>query len=191
MSGGAWFSDDERYRYALLRTLDYDLFDGAYRDETVNFIMLNPSTATAGVDDPTIRRCIGYARAWGFGSLMVTNLFAYRATDPKDLKRATDPVGPENDEYIRKTAQGSQLVVAAWGSHGVHQGRDAAVRRLFEEMGVPLMCLTTTKAGHPGHPLYLRADLRPIHFIAQEVSPRPPTPPHAARRADAESPTRP
>ncbi len=168
VNGGAWLSDDEVYRYALRRTIGYGLFDGAYRDETVNFIMLNPSTATATEDDPTIRRCIGYAREWGFGALMVTNLFAYRATDPRDLKRATDPVGPENNAYVRKVAAESQLVVAAWGSHGAYRGRDATVRRLLDAIGVPLMCLTTTKSGHPGHPLYLRADLRPVHYTAHE-----------------------
>src|SRR5581483_9586135 len=97
------------YRYSLARFFG----DGG----VVNFIMLNPSTADAETDDPTIRRCLGFAKAWGYGTLVVTNLFAYRATDPAELAKAGDPVGPDNDTRLWSEAQLSDLVVCAWGNH--------------------------------------------------------------------------
>jgi len=145
---------DDCYRYILTRRWD----EGSY----VNFLMLNPSTADANVDDPTIRRCIGYARAWGYGSLVVTNLFAWRATDPKQLKSIMDPVGPKNDRVILETARAAHMVIAAWGNHGNLHGRDDAVRRLLAEAGIALHCLTVSPgSGQPAHPLYLPACLTP------------------------------
>jgi hypothetical protein len=123
--------------------------------------MLNPSTADATLDDPTIRRCIGFARAGGFGGLQVLNLFAFRATDPTDMKAARDPVGPDNDTHIlaaiTAAAAASAPVIAAWGVHGALNGRDDEVRKLSLECGVNLMCLGSTKGNHPRHPLYVAA----------------------------------
>lgn len=121
------------------------------------FIGLNPSTATAEKDDPTIRRCVAFARAWGHEALCMTNLFAYRATDPSIMKEAPDPVGPGNDATLLRLAHGAGIVIAAWGVHGTYQGRDQAVRRLIPAMHY----LSLTKAGSPGHPLYLPGNLRP------------------------------
>lgn len=165
VNGGAWLSTCEQYRYALLRLIDLGLdgLDGK-QDRSLNVVMLNPSTATATEDDPTIRRCIGYARRWGYGELIVTNLFAYRATDPKAMKVAADPVGPENDEYIRKIAQEADLILVAWGSHGAYRRRDEHVRRLIASVGKEPLCLAITATGQPVHPLYQRADLEPIPY---------------------------
>ena len=151
------FSPCGRYRYTLRRA-----WTGRRavppRRERLLIIALNPSTADAERDDPTIRRCIGFAQAWGFRSLCVANLFAWRATRPADLKLAPDPVGPDNDAWLRHEARRAGLVVAAWGVHGVHQGRDAAVRAMLPM----LYCLRRTRDGHPAHPLYLPKTLRPV-----------------------------
>ncbi len=148
----AKFSADRRYRYALWRRWD--------DRQQVAFIMLNPSTADEMISDPTITRCIGYAKSWGFGSLIVGNLFAYRSTDPKELYTADDPIGPENDECLARMATGSQLVIAAWGVHGAYRNRGDKVRKTF----VGLRVLGLSKGGHPLHPLYLRADLKPVEW---------------------------
>jgi hypothetical protein len=158
--GTAVFSDDGRYRYRLTRDLSPIAPDGV---GTVNFVLLNPSTATAEVDDPTIRRCTQFACAWGYRRLVVTNLFAYRATDPAELRQVADPVGPENDWHLDCAANHVQtlLVVLAWGTHGSYLGRDKAVLALLAQhrhlYAAPPMCLGVTKAGAPRHPLYLSA----------------------------------
>lgn len=126
------------------------------------FIGLNPSTADEVNDDPTVRRCIGYARAWGYGGLIMTNVFAFRATDPNDMKAAPDPVGPNNDRWLIECARTAGLVVAAWGNDGAFQGRGRQVVEMMRQAGVQLMCLRTTQGGAPGHPLYLPGKLRPI-----------------------------
>ncbi|MGW7605281.1 DUF1643 domain-containing protein [Streptomyces antimycoticus] len=150
----AVLSDDERYRYLFGR----EWADGP----TAVVIMLNPSTADAFQDAPTIRRCIGYARNWGCGSLLVANLYAWRATQPADLWKAQDPVGPENDAYLYAAvdiaAHSDGPIVAAWGTNA-KADRIAAVLELF---GMDrLSALTVTKGGQPAHPLYLRSDLTP------------------------------
>ena len=122
------------------------------------FIGLNPSTADEANDDPTVRRCIRFAQSWGYGALCMTNIFAYRATDPADMLVQDDPVGPENDAYLRRLAAGAGVVVAAWGTHGTHMGRHKAVRAMLPR----LHYLRLTKDGHPGHPLYLPAILKPV-----------------------------
>lgn len=124
------------------------------------FIGLNPSTADEVNDDPTIRRCIAFAKSWGYGSLCMTNLFAFQATKPDDMKAAADPVGPDNDRHLIELARGAGVVIAAWGANGTHLGRNVIVRSMIPN----LHCLKKTSAGHPGHPLYLRADLKPIPF---------------------------
>lgn len=121
------------------------------------FVGLNPSTADETRDDPTIRRCMAFAKAWGYGGLCMTNLFSFRATDPKDMKAAADPVGPENDAHLLALAEGAGVIIAAWGANGTHKGRDKDVRKLLPT----LYCLAMTKGGHPGHPLYLPKILTP------------------------------
>lgn len=142
------------YRYWLNRVWE----DAKVR---LPFIMLNPSTADASEDDPTIRRCMGFARDNGFGGIIVMNLFAYRATQPSDMKRSPDPVGPHNDGHLRDLfgyARGNDApIIAAWGTHGTHRGRDRRVRHLAAEAGIKLSCLGRSKGGHPKHPLYLAA----------------------------------
>jgi hypothetical protein len=119
--------------------------------------MLNPSTADATNDDPTIRRCIGFARHWGCGRLVVLNLFAVRATDPADMKRADDPVGPENRDWFDRTLRDSHggPVVCAWGVHGAYMEQDLTVLGWLDRVGVEPLALGVTREGHPKHPLYL------------------------------------
>lgn len=92
------------------------------------FVGLNPSTADELLDDPTIRRCVAFARSWGYGALCMTNLFAFRATDPDVMKSADDPVGPENDQHLQDLANGASVVIAAWGVHGTFGGRHSVAR---------------------------------------------------------------
>lgn len=155
VTGGAIFDATGAYRYALWRVWDEVL-------PRMAFIMLNPSTADAERNDPTIRRCIGFARAWGYGGVHVVNLFAYRTPSPAVLRKAEDPIGLENDDYLREAATGAAFVVAAWGNHGAAGGRDAAVRGLLSSLGVAPRCLGITRAGQPRHPLYARGDLAPF-----------------------------
>ncbi len=118
------------------------------------YIMLNPSTADASVDDATIRRCISFAARHGFGGIYVCNLFAYRSTDPAQLTRVADPVGPENNNHILSTLPKCDKVVAAWGVNGSLFARDWDVIQLVGNKK-PLHCLGKTKGGFPKHPLYL------------------------------------
>jgi hypothetical protein len=128
----------------------------------VNFLMLNPSTADAFALDPTNRRCVGFAQRWGFGGLVTTNLFAFRSTDPKGLRGATDPIGSDNDTAIVHAARSAELVIASWGNHGTYRGRGEQVSDMLHRAGVALHHLRRTRAGHPAHPLYLPGDLVPI-----------------------------
>lgn len=140
----AVFSDDRRYRYHLLR----NLASGTGR--TVAFCMLNPSTADAFKNDPTVRRCVGYARAWGFYRLVVVNLFALRATDPAVMLADPDPVGPDCDIYLRLAADQAEFVVCAWGNHGARRGRADEVLEMLK--GRRLMHLKMTQ-GAEGEPM--------------------------------------
>lgn len=139
-----------QYRYTLERVWADNL-------PSVLFICLNPSTADEHVDDPTVRRCIGFARNLGFGSIMMTNLFAFRSTDPRGLLTATDPIGPENDAWLDRIHEQTDLAISAWGTKGCLLNRHRAVAARFPD----LQCLGITKAGHPRHPLYIRSDARP------------------------------
>lgn len=150
------------YRYRLERIWEPDL-------PLVVWIMLNPSTANATEDDPTIRRCMGYARAWGRGGIVVVNLFAYRATDPRAMRAAADPVGPENDAHLLAAVCSKPLVVAAWGNGGTYRNRGRAVHELIRGAGVPLHCLTVSKTGQPCHPLYQAASLFPVPWKGHGV----------------------
>lgn len=141
------FSDCRTWRYTLLRSWAKTRFGGK-----VCFIGLNPSTADETIDDPTIRRCVGFAKSWGYDAIQMINLFAFRATKPKDMKAAVDPIGPRNDEWIKYMISHCDLVVAAWGTHGSFMDRN---KKVIELAGERLHCLGKTKAGHPKHPLYL------------------------------------
>jgi hypothetical protein len=150
-------SIDGKYRYRLWRIWDESL-------PKVLFIMLNPSTADGLRDDPTIRRCMKFAKAWGFGGIYVGNLFAYRSTDPDNLYfhygNDQDIVGPENDKYIDEMATMCQKVVFAWGNYGGLMGRGIDLAYKFQDA----YCLGHTKIGHPAHPLYLKktTELKPF-----------------------------
>ena len=143
----ALFSRDRRYRYRVGRRWG----DGA----AVAFILLNPSTADEIREDPTIRRCIGFARALGYGALEVVNLYAYVATDPAELRRAEYPVGRYNDRHIEAALREFERVVLAWGVHAARLGRPEEVLGLLQRMGVEPHCLRLTASGHPEHPLRL------------------------------------
>jgi hypothetical protein len=124
----------------------------------VCFCLLNPSTADARVLDPTLTRCLGFARRWGFGAMEVVNVFALRSTDPAGLRKVADPVGAGNDRAIVRAATRAELVVVGWGNHGSLGGRSDAVRALLGAAGVDVRSWGLTGAGEPRHPLYLRAD---------------------------------
>lgn len=153
MRNGATLSPCRTYRYDLWRT-----WIGG--EGYAMFVGLNPSTADETQDDPTIRRCIAFAKSWGYAGLCMTNLFAFRATDPEDMKRAADPVGPQNDLVLKERAGRAGVVVAAWGVHGTYKNRAWAVRMALPQ----LHCLRLTKDGHPGHPLYLPKTLVPVEW---------------------------
>lgn len=154
----AVYSDCERYRYSLTRVWNPQ---GA----RVMFVMLNPSTATEIRNDPTVERCERRARALGFGAFRVTNIFAWRATDPRELRAAADPVGPDNDAAILKGADWADRIIAAWGSHGAHLGRGERVEAMLRAAGARLFHLGLTKAGHPRHPLYVSYREQPAPWM--------------------------
>jgi len=146
MDRSAVISRDGRYRYALRRVWDTT-------KPTLLFIGLNPSTADARVDDPTLRRCIRFARTWGFGQVTVANLFAYRTPSPSELRRARDPIGPRNDAWLRRLIGDADEVAVAWGNHGSYLARDRTVLAMLERP----KCLGVSRRGLPKHPLYIRA----------------------------------
>ena len=146
-ASAAIYSPDSRYRYALTR----DWAPG----HKVLFVMLNPSTATEMQNDPTVERCERRARALGFGGFAVANIFAFRATDPRVMRAASDPVGPANDATILDLAAKADRIVCAWGSHGAHLDRGAKVEALLRVTRNDLYHLGLTKAGQPRHPLYI------------------------------------
>jgi hypothetical protein len=152
----ATWSPCKRYRYTLWR-------QWSEGPRVIQFVGLNPSTADEVNNDPTVRRCIGYAQRWGFDGMVMTNLFAYRATDPKVMKAAADPVGPENDKWLLEIRKIAEKCIVCWGSHGVHNGRGLEGYNVLAEAGA-LHCLKVTQGGFPGHPLYLRGDAKPIKF---------------------------
>lgn len=152
---GCAFSPDRRYRYTLIRRW-------SSRDDFINFVMLNPSTADEIDNDPTVERCERRARQWGFAGLIVTNIFALRSTDPRALYDAADPVGPDNNRHILDMAQRAALIVCAWGGHGKYRGRSTDVRRLLS--GLRLHYLKLNGDGEPAHPLYL-----PYALLPQEM----------------------
>ncbi len=154
----AIYSPCERYRYALTRIWQPD-------GEKVSFIMLNPSTATEVQNDPTVERCERRARALGFGSFRVCNIFAWRDTDPFKMRKSSEPIGPENDSAIIESCTWADRVVCAWGTHGEHLKRGPQVERLVRETGVTPYHLGLSKHGHPKHPLYIGYAQRPEPWL--------------------------
>jgi len=147
MENGAQFSCDRRYRYALWRTWEQG-------NGHVLFIGLNPSTADENKDDPTIRRCIGFAKDLGFGGINMLNLFAFRATNPKELMKANEPIGEKNNYYLNMYCEQIGLNVACWGIWGAYMDRG---QQVIDYLGIEVLsCFGITKNGQPKHPLYLK-----------------------------------
>jgi len=153
----AKFSPNCAYRYSLDISWDVD-------KKSVNFLMLNPSTADEYKNDPTVERCCRRAKEWGYGSVTITNLFALRSTDPSALYSHPDPEGPSNDAVILRCAKRSDMVVCAWGNHGRFMERSRDVVGLLQSEGVQLHCLKVAKTGEPCHPLYLPYSLKPLPY---------------------------
>lgn len=146
----ATFSPCRTYRYTLTRVWNK-------RAPVACWILLNPSTADERQLDPTLRRCVGFSRAWGFGSMVVVNLFAFRSPYPSKVYAANDPVGPKNDLYILRMTKKADKVIVGWGVHGKLLDRQERVRALLQRHGIESWCLGLTKASHPKHPLYVSA----------------------------------
>jgi hypothetical protein len=155
------FSRDRKHRYTLVHRPDPLLGGG----RLLMWIGLNPSTADENQLDPTLRRILGYTLREGYDGFIMTNLFAWRATLPADMRAAADPVGPDNDRWLVDCARRCGKVVAAWGSHGSFQGRDAHTLKLLRDFD--LVCLSRNGDGSPGHPLYLKKDLPLVRFAAE------------------------
>ncbi len=153
---GAILSDCKLYRYRLWRIWDE-------KKPLVLFIMLNPSTADAMQDDPTIRRCINFAHTWGYGGIMVGNLFAYRSTDPKELLNVENPVGEDNNRHILEMHAQCKLTVCAWGNV------KTKAKPLIGIDNSELYYLELTNSNNPRHPLYVKGDVLPKKFDIQEV----------------------
>lgn len=190
-TGGAVFDPTNSHRYILWRNLVdtecsaeqrsdsvHSLGHDADTARTISFIMLNPNRADELSNDPTIKRCIGFARGWGFLKIIVVNLFSIKAQTPALLRQMRVPlVGPSNDAFVLSAIEQSSMVVAAWGNHGSIGGRDeellefvetalssnSALRSNPHHNG--LYCLGLTKLRQPKHPLYLRASIEPVRFI--------------------------
>lgn len=157
---GATISECQRYRYSLWRRWS--------TDPMMTYCMLNPSTADASANDPTITRCSTRAKLLGFGGIYVVNLFALRSTDPRALYLQPEPVGPENNEQILKAAETSNLFICGWGVHGKFKGRDQVVHGMLRAFGVTPHVLKMNKDGSPGHPLYVSYKVKPGPWGAME-----------------------
>jgi len=159
----AIYSPCEKYRYSLTRIWQPE-------GKRALFVMLNPSTATEVQNDPTVERCERRARALGFGSFRVCNIFAWRATDPRDMRAQADPIGPANDAAILDGCAWADTLVCAWGTHGAHLDRGLAVETLMRATGQELLHLGLSKAGHPKHPLYISYARQPEIWRASQAS---------------------
>ena len=146
----ATFSPDGDYRYALFRRWGHG--------PTICWLMLNPSTASAFADDPTIRRCRNFSQRAGYSGLVVVNLYSLRSTKPGALWTHDNPIGPLGDQFIKTQAAGRANVIAAWGTHGTRNGRGQHVAGLLTDAGVRLHCLGTNSDGSPKHPLFVHGD---------------------------------
>ncbi len=156
-ASGASFSRCRKWRYLLWRRWG--------PGPVANFLMLNPSTADEVKLDPSCTRARNYAEQWRYGALVVTNLFGWRATDPEEMKAARDPVGRGNDAAILEAARSADIVVCAWGNHGLHGARSAHVISYLRKARVKLDVLRMNGCGEPAHPLYLPGTLVPQRWL--------------------------
>ena len=174
---GADISPDGRYRYHLWREWrglesgkHWRVLDANVAEPlSCLFVMLNPSTADGTKDDPTIRRCVSFAKREGYDRMDVVNLFAHRATDPREILRMLDrdePYGPRNQSVIERAVQDAGVVVCAWGAHGSHLNQDQTVRGWLDGWGVPMKALGFTGDGSPRHPLYVKGDAKLVPMPA-------------------------
>lgn len=147
---GATFSHCQNYRYSLWR-----IWNVVDNPKMACLILLNPSTADATKNDPTIERCSRRFKKLGYDGIYVVNIFAFRATDPKVMKNQDDPFGPKNEEAILECAKASDLVVCGWGTHGDWRNRSSHISELLRRNGILAKCLGKTKSGQPKHPLYI------------------------------------
>lgn len=165
------FSPCRKYRYTLWREWGIDLLtdctgDAKGTNSYVMFIGLNPSTADETNDDPTIRKCVGYAQRWGYGALCMTNLFALRATDPRVMKMAHEPIGEDNPLTILRVALNADMIICAWGRDGAYLNRGDRVITNLRDNGIKKMHhLGLNSDGTPKHPLYLKSRLEPIPLL--------------------------
>jgi len=153
---GAIISACQKYRYSLWRIWDNT-------KPNVLFIMLNPSTADADIDDPTIRRCIGFAKSWGYGGVYVGNLFAYRSTNPKELLKAINPIGDDNIFHLQAMSSRCEIAVCAWGNSAIVT--KLCKNKPLSVIQIALNYLELSNDGTPKHPLYLRSDLKPVEYL--------------------------
>lgn len=156
----AVFSADRKYRYLLERDLTTSLF---VDNGICVFIGLNGSKGSETQNDPTLRRCIGFAQAWNYSKFRMTNLYGLMSTDPKGLWEVEDPIGPQNDSFLLEATADAKMIVCAWGNSGSPE-RSAHVIKLLKDAGRKLHCLKLNADLSPSHPLYLKSDLVPIPY---------------------------
>jgi len=153
MKTNAILSEDRKYRYVLSRIWNES-------KPIIMIIGLNPSTANETKNDPTVAKCINFAKSWDYGGVYMLNLFAFRATLPQDMFGEKEPIGNENDHYIDKYSKLSEKIVCAWGNHGSYKNRGKEILSKLDK----LYYLKLNKTGEPAHPLYLKRNLIPIKF---------------------------
>jgi len=149
------FSEDRKYRYSLRHFWGKE----SDKENPIAWIALNPSTADENKLDPTLRRIKGFSESWGYNCFYMLNIFAYRATDPREMKKQEDPVGPLNDFYIKQICKKCDTIVCAWGNHGKHLNRSEEVLKNLFDTNPNICYLELSKIGEPKHPLYLKGDL--------------------------------
>lgn len=153
INSGAVFSEDRKHRYVLIREWDLN-------KPSLMVVSLNPSTADEKKNDPTVRRCIGFAKKWGFGKLIMTNIFAFRATLPEDLFNSKNPIGNKNDYWLKKLSKKADKIVLAYGNHGKFKNRHNEILKIIDGP----YCIKKSKTGMPMHPLYLKYTKKPIRY---------------------------
>lgn len=147
---GAVISACRNYRYLLIRS-----FSHKADEPFVLFIGLNPSVADSYIDDPTLRRCMGFMEIWNLKALKIVNLFAFRATNPKEMISQTNPIGKSNDQTILQQAKNAEMIVVCWGNTGSYLNRDKEVLEIIKQYKDKIYSFGETKSGQPKHPLYL------------------------------------
>lgn len=158
MKNEAIFDKQKIYRYLLTRCFETG-------SKTVTFIMLNPSTADETLNDPTIRRCISFAKKLDAKKMQVVNIFAYRTPNVPELKNAEEPLGKENDFYIENAAEESDIIILAWGNHGSYMNRAEQIKKLLKPFKDKVYALKILKNSEPSHPLYLKKDIVPVLYF--------------------------